>query len=411
MIETLKTDLGGSKPSQQPSLYQPPKCPQCTFRKVWRDGLRYLVDGSAVQRWLCRRCGYRFSDNAAVLDKDLHTSGSTSNNCRVCATAKRAKNSASRRLVSVENAVEGEKRAAGAAEDNHQGHQRKIIEFAWWMKKQGYAESTITSRLKILKTLIKRGAELLDPETVKEVIARQEAWSHGRKELAVEAYNSFLLFIGGRWDPPRYRRIQKLPFIPTEAEIDQLIAGCGRKMSVFLQFLKETGARAGEAWRLKWTDVDYENRTVRITPEKSSEPRIFRISQKLLDMLSCLPKTSTYVFGNYSIRGFARSFQRSRKRLAEKLGNPRLLQITFHTFRHWKATMEYAKTKDILHVMRVLGHKNIKNTLVYTQLVNLNDDEYVCKTARTVEEASSLIEAGFEYVTDVEGVKLFRKRK
>jgi hypothetical protein len=73
--------------------------------------------------------------------------------------------------------------------------------------------------------------------------------------------------------------------------------------------------------------------------------------------------------------------------------------------------MEYAKTKDILHVMQVLGHKNIKNTLRYTQLVNFKEDEFVCKAARTVQEASQLIEAGFEYVCDVEGVKLFRKRK
>jgi hypothetical protein len=29
----------------------------------------------------------------------------------------------------------------------------------------------------------------------------------------------------------------------------------------------------------------------------------------------------------------------------------------------------------------------------------------------TVAEASQLIEAGFEYVTDMENVKLFRKRK
>jgi len=38
------------------------------------------------------------------------------------------------------------------------------------------------------------------------------------------------------------------------------------------------------------------------------------------------------------------------------------MQIHFHTFRHWKATMEYHKTKAILHVMKVLGHKNINNT-------------------------------------------------
>ncbi|MEM2103521.1 MAG: hypothetical protein QW717_01350 [Candidatus Bathyarchaeia archaeon] len=73
--------------------------------------------------------------------------------------------------------------------------------------------------------------------------------------------------------------------------------------------------------------------------------------------------------------------------------------------------MEYHKTKDILHVMQFLGHKNIKNTLVYTQLVNFENDEYVCKAAKNVKEAAELIEAGFEYICDVEGVKLFRKRK
>ena len=79
-----------------------------------------------------------------------------------------------------------------------------------------------------------------------------------------------------------------------------------------------------------------------------------------------------------------------------KLGHPRLNQIIFHTFRHWKATMEYHKTKDILYVMRLLGHKNIKNMLVYTQLVTFEDDDYVCKAAANVKEATELIETGYE---------------
>jgi hypothetical protein len=41
------------------------------------------------------------------------------------------------------------------------------------------------------------------------------------------------------------------------------------------------------------------------------------------------------------------------------------------------------------------------------------NDEYVCKTAKTIaiEEAAQLIEAGFEYVTEINNIKLFRKRK
>ncbi len=73
--------------------------------------------------------------------------------------------------------------------------------------------------------------------------------------------------------------------------------------------------------------------------------------------------------------------------------------------------MEYAKTKDILHVMKMLGHRNIQNTLLYTPLISFESDEFFSATAKTVQEAQKLVEAGFEYVCDFSDVKLFRKRK
>ena len=36
----------------------------------------------------------------------------------------------------------------------------------------------------------------------------------------------------------------------------------------------------------------------------------------------------------------------------------------------------YKRTKYIPHVMRLLGHKSIANTLIYTQLVESESDEY-----------------------------------
>jgi hypothetical protein len=74
--------------------------------------------------------------------------------------------------------------------------------------------------------------------------------------------------------------------------------------------------------------------------------------------------------------------------------------------------MEYNKTKDILHVMNMLGHKNITNTLKYTQLVDFKGDDYTSKATKNSEEARQLIENGFEYVcTTPEKIMLFRKRK
>jgi len=74
--------------------------------------------------------------------------------------------------------------------------------------------------------------------------------------------------------------------------------------------------------------------------------------------------------------------------------------------------MEYQRTKDILHVKYVLGHKNIKNTLVYTHLIDFKDDEYVSQVAKNAEEACTLVESGFEFVCSTpDDYLVFRKRK
>jgi len=62
--------------------------------------------------------------------------------------------------------------------------------------------------------------------------------------------------------------------------------------------------------------------------------------------------------------------------------------------------------------MKLLGHKNIKNTLIYTQLVKFEeDDDFICKVAKTPEEIQERIEAGCEYVCQKDDLLFFRKRK
>jgi hypothetical protein len=169
--------------------------------------------------------------------------------------------------------------------------------------------------------------------------------------------------------------------------------------------------RIGEALRLDWNDIDFEKRTVILNnPEKHGNPRMFKISEKLISMLNRLPRNNSKVFAT-SWRTTINNFNAQRKRSAKKLGNPRLLRIHFHTLRHWKATMEYHRTKDILYVMKLLGHKNIANTLIYTQLVEFEGGEYCSAVARSVEEAQKLVEAGFEYVCSHDETMLFRKKE
>ena len=129
-------------------------------------------------------------------------------------------------------------------------------------------------------------------------------------------------------------------------------------------------------------------------------------------------KWPTYIFRNAKVdlykasKRYRTEFMLQRRYAAAKLNQPRLNLISFKSLRHHYACRLYEKTKDILFVQRQVGHRSLSNTIRYTRMVNFgSDDDYVCKVAKAVKEASELVEAGFDYVCDVEGYKLFRKRK
>ncbi|MBS7636584.1 site-specific integrase [Candidatus Bathyarchaeota archaeon] len=191
----------------------------------------------------------------------------------------------------------------------------------------------------------------------------------------------------------------------------------GKKLAAYLQLLKETGMRAGEATRLKWTDIDEERRIIILnSPEKGSNPRIWKITAKLMNMLNALPRKSQYIFGNPNPRAIRALFCNTRKKLAEKLQNPRMLKISFHTFRHWKATTLYHQTKNLLLVKEFLGHAEVDNTLLYIQIEQAlygqsNDDEFVVYGTSDKEEIKKLLAVGFDYVCQKDDILYFGKRK
>jgi len=290
-----------------------------------------------------------------------------------------------------------------------------LQQFEQDQQKNGKAEETIRSRMQALKQ-VARLCNLNDSEAVKTWLADKDKckWNNKTKTKFCDTYTAFLNYRGAKWQPPRYTITEKLPFIPTEQEIDLLISGTGKVTSTVLQTLKETGMRIGELTQLKWINIDNERKTVNITPEKGSNPRILPISDKLLAMINKLPKNRPTIFQPHKnmLRDY---FCTQRKKIAERLQNPRLQSITFHTFRHWKGTMEYHKTKDIMHVKAVLGHKSIASTLIYINLESAlflqTNDDFTCKVAHNPQEELELIEAGFTHVNNRGELAFYKKRK
>ena len=66
---------------------------------------------------------------------------------------------------------------------------------------------------------------------------------------------------------------------------------------------------------------------------------------------------------------------------------------------------------NVLTVKKLLGHKRVKNTMKYIGIINFKTDEYEVTTATTVEEAKTVLSAGFDYGTEKHGIMIFRRPK
>lgn len=96
-----------------------------------------------------------------------------------------------------------------------------------------------------------------------------------------------------------------------------------------------------------------------------------------------------------------------RKEIAQRLQNPRLLKISFHTFRHWKGTTLYHDTRDLIEVKYQLGHKSIRSTEVHIHISKSyytgDSQKWFCIVVRTEEELINAVNSGFELVAETKG--------
>jgi integrase len=390
---------------------------RCGSKRVWRDSHWTPNFGPEIQRWLCRDCGYRFSDpddlekarqankeQLALEEKVLNVDDPLVNSRQIC-------------VMETKNLVADQKITLNPqrSELTNQSPEGTIINLLWMLQRENRAAITIEKYGYSLHQLLDLGVDLLKPDTFIDKMAVSK-FSETRKYSFAKAYRCFLKHYDIEAKIPKYKPSRSLPYIPPGEYLDQIVACCNQPMACLFQTLKETAARPGEAIRMLWADLDVGNRRLAINhPEKGSSPRIIPISEKLLNMLSALPRGSKTIFPYKSADSASRSFRKMRKRAVKKLGNPELEKIFFYTCRYWRATLEYHKKGDFGAVMQLLGHSSLKYVLLYAQLDKTyfgGSIEYICKEAFTRQEAIKYVEAGYDLVmTDKEGVSLFRKIK
>jgi len=286
----------------------------------------------------------------------------------------------------------------------------KVLRVLLRLKASGLEEQTV----KIIGYYLRHidtHASLDDPEKVKEFIANKQV-DNGFKGNLVKAFNYYALINNIHWERPRYRWEQNKPKIPSEEALNKIISSSGWKYVVVFTLLRETGAMPKELSKVTFRDIDLERETITIRGRKGHASRTIKLRASVVAMIG------TYLakLGNTeqlfpSSEMMTKAWIKYRNRIAHRLSDNNLKDIRLYDLRHFKACMTYHRTKDVLFTKEIMGWKKLETALFYLQNLSFGSEEYHSATASTIQEACQLIEQGFDYVTEMENVKLFRKRK
>ncbi|MEK7995416.1 MAG: tyrosine-type recombinase/integrase [Planctomycetota bacterium] len=175
----------------------------------------------------------------------------------------------------------------------------------------------------------------------------------------------------------RVRIPVRLPRCLTGSEVKALLAAAKSESTTYLMvlLLVATGVRIGELAAIRLGDLDFDARSIRILGKGSRERQVFLPDSGLVasvrDYIFKLHKAQsaadTILLVNARGRSASSACLRNRlKVLGKKAGLSR--QVTPHMLRHTAATALMEAGVDIRFVQRLLGHRSIATTQIYTHV-------------------------------------------
>lgn len=220
--------------------------------------------------------------------------------------------------------------------------------------------------------------------------------------------------LAGKINAIRVTKPPKLPTVLTPAEVQLVLHGLSGVHQLMAKLLYGSGLRLMECLRLRVKDVDFAQRQILVRDGKGEKDRLTMLPvtvvsplQEHLQRVKLLheddlchgygsvylpyalsvkyPNAATswiwqYVFPSPSLStdprsGIVRrhhlhenSLQKAVKQAARLSGVPK--RITCHTFRHSVATHLLENGYDIRTVQELLGHNDVKTTMIYTHVLN-----------------------------------------
>lgn len=231
----------------------------------------------------------------------------------------------------------------------------KVFEnFKAFRKGEGACNRTVNSELIVIKMMFRLGLQ----------------WDYVRKN-PLDGMSKLRIPMS---NPPRFF---------TEDECRRFLSACNEFLyPIFFTFLN-TGMRKGELENLEWTDVDFDRRRIKIRIKDDWTPktneREIPINDPLFQLLQdqkVKTNGNRWVFPNKRGVKIWRNCLRARfMTLTKRCGFPEVTAV--HVLRHTFASHLVMKGVDLATVKQLLGHADIKTTMVYSHLMDKHVDESV----------------------------------
>ena len=153
--------------------------------------------------------------------------------------------------------------------------------------------------------------------------------------------------------------------LPDEEE--RLLAACVGQVAYLRPIIitaLQTGIRKQGILTLEWEDIDLKNGYITLLKTKNGKKFNVPISSLLMKELKKLyaNKSSKFVFMNPNTNERVKDIRSAYKAVCNRA---HVEKLTFHMLRHTAATRMVATGIDLVVVQRILGHSDIKSTMVY----------------------------------------------
>lgn len=248
-----------------------------------------------------------------------------------------------------------------------------LAEFKTQMRLRNYSHRTIKSYLSALRLFlghfsgVDHPKNIVEPQIV-EYLVRVGELSPAYQSQTTGALKLFYETTIGQpkkfRNIPRPHREHRLPeIIGREKLVASIMAVRNLKHRAILALMYDTGLRLSECINLKLQHIDGERRAIHVILGKGDRDRYVYPSESCLDLLRAYFKQyrpSVFLFEGTPGHRYSR---RSIQALSE-----RYVGTHPHTLRHCFATHLLERGADLASVKDLLGHANIKTTMLYVHV-------------------------------------------